>query len=354
MKAMVLKKTGRIDAGNKTADEILSENLPLEPEEMAVPVPGPDQILIKISACGVCHTELDQIEGRIEPPLLPVIPGHQPVGTVEDIGEDVTLFKKGDRAGATWIFSSCGSCRFCRESLENLCPDFKATGCHAHGGYAEYMVIGQDYALKIPDSLEDFNNIAPLMCSGAVGYRSLMLTGMENGRTLGLYGFGSAHHLVIQMAGHLFPDSEIFVFARNPDERDLALKLGAKWVGDIFDSPPREVDCAIDTTPVWKPVVYALENLKSGGRLVMNLIRKEDADKDYLLKIDYTKHLWMEKEIKTVANVTVKDGRDFIKLAAEIGLKPSITAYPLEEANRALIDVKTGRSPGSKVLKIPG
>ena len=272
------------------------------------------------------------------------------MGIVEKTGSEVTGFMKGDRAGATWIFSSCGHCSFCRRGLENLCPDFRATGCHTDGGYAEYMVIGEDFALNIPEVLGDLKSIAPFMCSGAVGYRSLMLAGMENGMSLGLYGFGSAHHLVIQMAGYLFPGSKRFVFARNPGERKLALELGADWAGDIDEVPPGKADCAIDTTPVWRPVIHALENLERGGRLVMNLIRKEDHDREYLLKLDYEKHLWMEKEIKTVANVTRKDGRDFLKLAQKIKIRPRIASYPLEEANKALFDLRSGRVPGSKIL----
>jgi propanol-preferring alcohol dehydrogenase len=351
MKAMVLKKTGRMSTYRDTGT---GKPGPLEPADLPVPRPGPCDILMKISACGICHTELDQIEGRITPPKLPVVPGHQPVGTVEETGNRVTILEKGDRVGATWIYSSCGNCSSCATGLENLCRDFKATGSHADGGYAEYMIIGQDYAHKIPDSLGDLDHVAPLMCSGAVGYRSLMLAGMEDGMVLGLYGFGSAHHLVIQMAGCLYPASKRFVFARNPGERKLALRLGADWAGDIDEKPPQKTVCAIDTTPVWRPVIHALENLEGGGRLVLNLIRKEDVDKDYLLKLDYTRHLWMEKEVKTVANVTRKDGRDFLALAAEMGIRPQITSYPLEEANKALEDLKSGKVPGSKILKISG
>jgi alcohol dehydrogenase, propanol-preferring len=354
MKAMFLNRTGRIDPGNISARPAgkTGGSMPLQLADVPVPGPGPDEILIRITACGVCHTELDQIEGRIAPPRLPVIPGHQPVGIVEDIGSRVTKFKKGCRAGATWIFSSCGVCSFCRRGLENLCRDFKATGCHADGGYAEYMVIGQDYALNIPEDLGDLESIAPFMCSGAVGYRSLVLTGMEDGMPLGLYGFGSAHHLVIQMAAHLYPHSKILVFARNPLERKLALELGAYWSGDIDQKPPFKTGCAIDTTPVWKPVLYALQNLERGGRLVLNLIRKEDTDKELLLGLDYKRHLWMEKEVKTTANVTRKDGREFLDLASRINIKARITSYRLEHANQAIADVKAGKNPGSKILRI--
>jgi len=342
MKAMILDKTSDLETSRR----------PLRLAEYPAPLPGPGQILIKIAACGVCRTELDQIEGRIKPPKLPVIPGHQPVGIVAETGKGCIKFKPGDRAGATWIYSSCGRCSFCINGLDNLCESFKATGCHHDGGYAEYMVIGEKSAHKIPESLGNLTGCAPLMCSGVVGYRSLKLTCMENGRTLGLYGFGSANHLVLQMANYFFPDSLKFVVTRNPEERVLAKKLGADWSGDIEDDTPQKLDCAIDTTPAWKPVLSALGNLKSGGRLVLNLICKEQTDKNILLNIDYEKHLWAEKEIKSVANITVKDGEEFLKTASEMKIKPEITCYELEQANDALIDLKSGKSTGSKVLKI--
>ena len=360
MKAMILKEICEInieDSNHKLSNLGNLSNLPLKTEplelvDLLIPKPGPKDIIIKVLACGVCRTEIDQIEGRIEPPKLPIILGHQPVGIVVNQGEKVTNFKIGDKAGATWIFSSCGRCKFCKSGMENLCEQFQATGCHANGGYADYMAISEDYAHKIPDSFVDLNYAAPLMCSGTVGYRSLRLTGMENGKTLGLYGFGSAHHLVIQMAKFLFPDSKIFVISRNPQERELAKKLGASWAGDIEDKTPQKLDCAIDTTPVWKPIIFALENLEKGGRLVINLIRKEEKDKEFLLKLNYPKHLWMEKEIKTVANVTRKDGQEFLSIAAEMQIKPEIQLFTLEEANRALIELKSGKGTGSKVLKI--
>jgi len=354
MKAMVLKEICEIKLEGRRRQR---EDLPLKAEpldlvDLPTPKPGLKEILVKISACGVCRTELDQIEGRITPPKLPIILGHQPVGTVEDLGTGATRFKVGERVGGTWIYSSCGHCRFCQEGMENLCEEFQGTGCHADGGYAEYMVFPEDFAHKIPDGFTDPVKAAPLMCSGVVGYRSLKLTGMEDGKTFGLYGFGSAHHLVIQMANFKYPNSRKFVITRNPAERELAKKLGADWAGDIGDSTPVKLDCAIDSTPAWKPTVYALENLEKGGRLVINLIRKEETDKDFLLKLDYTKHLWMEKEIKTVANVTRQDGEEFLDLAARMHIEPEVQEYRLEEANKALIDIKSGKIRGSKVLRM--
>jgi alcohol dehydrogenase, propanol-preferring len=332
--------------------EVKIESGPLELADVPVPVCGPEEILIKVYACGVCRTELDQVEGRISPPRMPVILGHQPVGIVAEAGASVKKFMIGDRVGATWLYSSCGKCKFCIKGFENLCEQFKATGCNANGGYAEFMVIGQDFTVKIPEYFTDLSYAAPLMCSGVVGYRSLKLCGMEDGKTFGLYGFGSANHLVLQMANFLYPASKKYVISRNIVERDLALNLGADWAGDIEESTPKKLDCAIDTTPAWKPVLYALENLQKGGRLVLNLIRKEDRDKEYLLRLDYPKHLWLEKEIKTVANVTKKDAGEFLELAARMKLRPQIKTYKLEDANLALAELKAGLSTGSKILRI--
>jgi propanol-preferring alcohol dehydrogenase len=343
MKAMVLNKISRVEEGAE----------PLELVDVPAPEPKPKEILIKVSACGVCRTELDQIEGRIDPPKLPVIPGHQPVGVVEALGEGATKFKVGDRVGAAWIYSSCGKCQFCLRGEENLCEQFKATGCDADGGYAEYMVISEDFAYKIPPRYTDLSRAAPLMCSGVVGYRSLKLSGMEDGKTLGLYGFGGAHHLVIQMVNFKFPNSKKFVLSRNPVERELAEKLGADWTGEIEDETPQKLDCAIDTTPVWKSTVKALENLERGGRLVINLIRKEEIDKEFLLKLDYARHLWWEKEIKSVANVTRQDAEEFLPLAAQAQINPEVQEFKLEEANKALVELRTGKIRGSKVLKMP-
>jgi len=344
MKTMVLKKISEVgvEGGAK----------PLELVDLPVPKPKAKEILIKVLACGVCRTELDQIEGRITPPRLPVIPGHQPVGIVEALGTEVTKFEIGDRVGAAWIYSSCGQCKFCQKGEENLCEQFKGTGCDSDGGYAEYMVISEDFAYKIPQRFTDLTRAAPLMCSGVIGYRSLRLTGMEDGKTLGLYGFGAAHHLVIQMVNFKFPNSKKFVLSRNPVERELAKKLGADWVGEIEDKTPQKLDCAIDTTPAWKPVVKALENLERGGRLVINLIRKEEIDKEFLLKLDYPKHLWLEKEIKTVANVTRKDAEEFLALATQMQIEPEIQEFRLEEANEALVELKSGRIRGAKVLRV--
>jgi propanol-preferring alcohol dehydrogenase len=354
MKAMILKNLSeiKVEGRKRQREDLPIEVEPLKLADIPVPIPGEKDILIKIAACGVCHTELDQIEGRIFPPKLPVVPGHQPVGIVEKTGVKAHKFKAGDRVGAAWIFSSCGQCKFCKNGSENLCDRFKATGSHADGGYAEYMTISEDYAYKIPDRFVDLATAAPLMCSGVIGYRSLKLSGMEDGKILGLYGFGGSNHLVIQMANYMFPNSKKYVISRNVFERELAQKLGADWSGDIDTDTPEKMDCVIDTTPVWKPVIRAMENLEKGGRLVLNLIRKEDADKDFLMQLNYPQHLWLEKEIKTVANVTRVDAEEFLSLAGKANITPEMQEFRLEEANKALVELKSGKIRGSKVLRI--
>ena len=318
---------------------------PLQMVDLQRPHPGADQILIKVSVCGVCHTELDEIEGRTAPPLLPVVPGHEVVGRVAAMGESAVRFKEGARVGVGWIYSSSGA------ADENLSPDFRATGRDANGGYAEFMVIGERYAYPIPDIFTD-EEAAPLLCAGGVGYRSLKLTGISDGDSLGLTGFGGSGHLVLQMAKHLYPNSEIFVFARSGRERDFAMELGASWSGDTSDNPPSALDAIIDTTPAWRPVLEGLRKLRPGGRLVINAIRKEPADRDLMAGIDYERDLWLEKELKTVANVTSRDIAEFLPIAAAIPIRPEVESYPLEAANTALNDLRSGHVRGAKVLLV--
>lgn len=324
---------------------------PLEYADLPAPEPGPGQIRIRVSACGVCHTELDEIEGRTPPPRLPVVPGHQVVGRVEKLGEGVAVHSVGDRVGVGWIYSACGHCQYCRSGQENLCADFRATGRDADGGYAEYLVVPDGSAIRIPSGFTDVE-AAPLLCAGAIGYRSVQLTGLANGQSLGLTGFGASAHLVLKMVQHRFPDTDVFVFARSDQERDFARDLGAVWAGDTAAIPPRKLHAIIDTTPAWKPVVAALGNLEPGGRLVVNAIRKESRDQSELLQLNYPEHLWLEKEIKSVANVTRQDIRDFLSLAAEIPVQPQTQEYSLRDANRALTELKEGRIRGAKVLLV--
>jgi propanol-preferring alcohol dehydrogenase len=332
---MLLQSTGPIG----------DDEEPLTLTEMPRPVPRDDEILIEVLVCGVCHTELDEIEGRTPPPDLPVIPGHEVVGKVIEMGARCQRFSLHDRVGVGWIHSSDGS------ETENLSDAFRATGRDVNGGYAEYMTVPEGYAYPIPGEFSDVE-AGPLLCAGGVGFRALKLAGIENGETLGLTGFGGSGHLVLQLAKHLYPQSPVFVFARSPREREFALELGADWSGDTDAEPPAAPHAIIDTTPAWRPVLAALECLRPGGRLVINAIRKEDRDSHLLAGIRYEDHFWQEKELKTVANVTRRDIAEFLPIAASIPLHVECQTYALEAANDALRDLRSGHVRGAKVLKI--
>lgn len=318
---------------------------PLRLEDLPVPTPGSGQIRVRVSACGVCHTELDEIEGRTAPPHRPIVPGHEVIGYVDEVGPQVARWQPGDRVGVGWIHHSSGG------ADENLVPEFCATGRDVNGGYAEYLLAAEDYAFPIPEVFDDAR-AAPLLCAGAIGYRALRLTGLKDGERLGLTGFGGSAHLVLQVAAHLFPHTEVFVFARDEESRRFAQDLGAVWTGHTDDRSPQPLHAVIDTTPAWKPVVAALPSLRPGGRLVINAIRKEDGDRSELLKLSYHEHLWMEREIKTVANITQYDIREFLPLAAEIPLHPRIQTYAFADANQAILDLKHRNVQGAKVLLI--
>jgi len=341
MKAMLLRELAPLTQNPQ----------PLSLADVPEPTSNEDEILMRVTRCGVCHTELDEIEGRVPPPRLPLILGHQVVGIVERAPQLQPAPAVGQRVGVAWIFSACGRCEYCLSGQENLCPAFRATGRDANGGYAQYMVVPAAFAHPIPDALSD-SEAAPLLCAGAVGYRALKLSQLQDGQTLGLMGFGGSNHLVLKMAVHQYPRSRIFVFSRNPAEREFALSLGAAWAGPIEAIPPEEMNTIIDTTPVWSADLEALKRLKPGGRLVINAIRKEATDREALQSLDYASQLWMEKEIKSVANVTRQDVREFLGLAAEAGIKPEYQEYELQEANRALQELKQGKIRGAKVLRI--
>jgi len=320
-------------------------------DTLPLPHPAPGEVLIKVSYCGACHTEIDEIEGRAIPTNLPMIPGHQAVGTVTAIGDACPEFLLGKTVGVAWIHSSCGDCRFCQAGLENLCLQFKATGLDKPGGYAEFMTAPSAFIHEVPHGLSN-RNVAPLLCAGAVGFRALKLCTLRNGESLGLTGFGASAHLVLQIARHLYPRSGIFVFARDAGDREFALELGAQWAGDTRDTPPQALDAIIDTTPAWLPIVSALAALAPNGRLVVNAIRKESADQEELEQLDYARHLWREKSIKSVANVTRQDVRSMLELAARLNLKPKTRTYPLEQAMNALLDIKSGAIEGAAVLEM--
>lgn len=333
MKAMILP---RIVCLSET-------DVPLRLVELPRPSPASRELLVRVAACGVCHTELDEIEGRTPPPRLPVVPGHEIVGHVEALGEAVTGWNVGDRVGVGWIHSSSG------QPDENLSAEFRATGRDVNGGYAEYMTVPSAYACAIPEVFSN-EQAAPLLCAGAVGYRALKLARIRDGDHLGLTGFGGSGHLVLQVARYLYPHSRVFVFARDPDTREFALSLGATWAGATDSRPPEPLHAIIDTTPAWTPVVEALANLRPGGRLIINAIRKETSDQDALLRLKYDEHLWMERQIQSVANVTHFDIEQFLPIAARSGLRPTTTSYRLEEANVALLQLRRGQVRGAKVL----
>jgi alcohol dehydrogenase, propanol-preferring len=324
---------------------------PLRLVDCPVPEPGRGEVRIAVSVCGVCHTELDEIEGRTPPPRLPVIPGHQAVGRIDRLGLGVETLQVGQRVGVAWIYSACGDCPWCNAGLENLCPQFRATGRDVDGGYAQFMVVPAASAHPVPDPLEDAE-AAPLLCAGAIGYRSLRLADLQTQLPLGLTGFGASAHLVLKLVRHQHPGLPVFVFARSRQEQDFARELGAAWAGGTEAEPPAAMQAVIDTTPVWKPVVAALRHLAPGGRLVINAIRKEDVDRELLAGIDYSRDLWLEKEIKSVANVTRADVREFLALVAEVPIRPDYQEFPLAEANRVLVELKAGRIRGAKVLRI--
>lgn len=318
---------------------------PLEARELPVPEPGPGEVLIAVSSCGVCHTELDEIEGRTAPPHFPVVPGHEIVGRVAASGPGTSRHQEGDRVGVGWIHHSTG------EKMENLAPEFHATGRDVNGGYAEYMTVPEAYAFPIPDVFDNCE-AAPLLCAGAIGYRSICLANIQNGDPVGLTGFGGSAHLVLPTLRHLYPDSSVYVFARDESARQFALELGADWAGATEDRAPQPLKAIIDTTPAWKPIVEALRNLAPAGRLVINAIRKEAGDRAALLDINYHDDLWMEREIKSVANIAGRDIAEFLPIASDIPLKPEVEVFPLEQANKALYDLKFKPVRGAKVLQI--
>jgi propanol-preferring alcohol dehydrogenase len=313
---------------------------------MDLPVPEPEtgEILVKVTACGVCHTELDEIEGRLSP-KLPIILGHEIVGRVSKLGKGASRYKIGDRVGIAWIHSACGKCELCKAGLENLCAEFQGTGCDANGGYAEYTVVNEKFAYPIPERFTD-TQAAPLLCAGAIGYRDLQLSGIKPEQRLGLFGFGASAHIVLQIAKYW--GNEVYVFTRGEEHRNLAKELGAAWTGTAQDNPPRKVNYTIDFTPVGETIPDALRVLEKGGRLVIAVIRKRTP----IPALDYASLLWDEKEIKSVANITRRDVVEFLPLAAKIPIVPEVQEFPLAEANEALILLKQGKIRGAAVLRI--
>lgn len=315
--------------------EIDSTSEPLRITEIDCPKPRADEVLLKVLFCGVCHTDLDIIEGRICISRFPLIPGHQIIAKVQSCGANVTNLQIGQEVGVAWIASACGHCEFCQSGKENLCADFKASGKDCNGGFAEFVCAKAEFVFPLPAGMAKPES-APLLCAGAVGYRAIKIAGLESDTTLGLSGFGASGQLCLKLLRALKPNREIFVFARSPIERKLALKLGANWAGEIEASPPKALGAIIDTTPAWLVVKESLKNLLPAGRLIINAISKNKQDQSSLLELDYRKHIWLEKEIKSVANVTRQDVREFLTLASKLNLSSEIHPHPLNSTNEAL------------------
>jgi propanol-preferring alcohol dehydrogenase len=332
MKAMILERQGPI------------EEKPLELVDVPVPEPGPGQVLVRVSMCGLCHTDLHTVEGDLELPKLPVIPGHQIVGTVEKLGEGVSAPGVGARVGAAWLYAACGACRFCSSGLENLCESARFTGFHVNGGYAEYVALPAGFIYELPEGFGD-REAAPLLCAGIIGYRALRLSGIKPGGALGLYGFGASAHVAIQVAVHW--GCEVLVFSRTEAHRKHAMELGASWTGTSKQMPPKMPDASIIFAPAGEIVPDALNVLGKGGTVALAGITMTE-----IPVLDYERHLYHEKVLRSVTASTREDGRELIRLAAEIPIRTKTTLFRLEEANEALWLIKESRISGAGVLDV--
>jgi propanol-preferring alcohol dehydrogenase len=331
MKAWVLHKQAAV------------ETRPLLLQELPVPRIGEGEIRVKVYACGVCRTDLHVAEGDLPLKKSPLVLGHQIAGVVDRVGERVTKFKVGDRAGIAWLNSACGDCKFCRSGRENLCPEAKFTGWDADGGYAEYITVSQDFAFRLGENLS-FVEAAPLMCPGITGYRALRLTGAKKGDKLGLYGVGPAASYVLQVAKYL--GIETYAITRSQKNKDWAARLGADWVGGYEDKLPGKFDAAIVFPPAGNLVELALSQLDSGGKLVLAAVYMTPVEvKDY-------NHLWMERSVKSMANITREDGREFLEIADKVGIKTEVEVFPFDKLPDVLILAKGGRVKGNAVIKV--
>ena len=331
MKACLLRSPARVETN------------PLEFTDLPDPVPQGDQVLVRVSACGVCRTDLHVVEGELPPRKSPVIPGHQAVGRIEKAGEAAKRFRIGDRVGIPWLHRTDGVCDYCRAGKENLCDNPTFTGYMVDGGYAEYALAPEGFVYPIPECLTDLH-AAPLLCAGIIGFRSLRLSGIEAGGKLGLYGFGAAASLAIQVARHW----NVSVYAMTRDERHqkLALEMGAVWAGGTVDEPPTKLDAAIVFAPAGEIVPAALKALKKGGTVALGGIHMSP-----IPSFDYDL-LYGERVLRSVANNTRQDGEDFLRLAAEIPIHTETELFPLRDANRALNSLKNDAIRGAAVLQV--
>jgi len=333
MKAMVLFEHAPI------------ESSPLQSRELPDPQPGPGEVRLRVHCCAICRTDLHVIEGELPRQKLPVIPGHQIVGTVDALGPGCSRLKLGQRIGIAWLRKTCGQCEYCESGRENLCEQQRFTGYHADGGYAELALVPEDFAYEIPAPFSDAE-AAPLLCAGIIGYRALQRCNLRPGGKLALYGFGSSAHIVIQLALHR--GCEVFVATRGEKHRELARQLGACWVGENPAELPVKVDSAIIFAPVGTLVPPALEKLKKGGTLAVAGIYLTDVP-----PLNYEQHLFYERDLRSVTANTRQDGQELLQEAARIPIRPQISTYGLQEANRALQDLKADRISGTGVLTVP-
>ena len=319
------------------------EQSPLGLTDVPDPIPASNEVRIRIRTCGLCHTDLHTVEGDLPLPKRPVVPGHQIVGSIDAIGSAVRALKPGDRVGIPWLYSTDGSCAYCLRHTENLCENARFTGYHVNGGYAELCVVREDFAHPLPAAFSD-ENVAPLLCAGVIGYRSYRLSGAQPGQRLGLYGFGASAHLVLQLARH--EECEVYVFTRSRAHRDLGEKLGAVWTGSAEDVPPHSLDASIIFAPAGSLVPLALKHLRKAGTLALAGITMSQ-----IPALDYDL-LYHERVLRSVANSTREDIRDFLRLAAEIPIRTEIRVYPLTDANQALQDLKHSQLAAAGVLRI--
>lgn len=332
MQAMVLQSPRPID-----------EN-PLVLIDVPAPVPGPGQLRLRVDVCGVCHTDLHTVEGELELPKLPLIPGHQIVGTVDESGAGVTRFRLGDRVGVAWLHSACGKCDFCQRGLENLCPDARFTGLHVDGGYAQYTLAEEHFAYTIPERFSA-EEASPLLCAGIIGYRALRLSEIRPGENLGLYGFGASAHIALQVARHW--GCAVYVFTRGEHHRRLAAELGAVWTGSAQNAPPVAMDASVTFAPVGSLIPLALRHLRPGGTLAINAIYMTP-----LPEMPYTT-IYQERTLRSVTNFTSQDAVEFLKIAADVPVRTEVELFPLSDANRVLQKLKRSEIRGAAALKMP-
>ena len=332
MKAMQLKHFAPI------------EQNPLALADLPIRRPEPHEILVRVKVCGVCHTDLHTVEGELPNVRLPIIPGHQIVGVVEEMGGKASRFEVGDRVGIAWLHSVCEDCGYCDRDRENLCESARFTGYHVDGGYAEFTVIPEKFAYKIPDVFSD-EEASPLLCAGIIGYRALRLSEIKPGQKLGLYGFGASAHVAIQVAVHW--GCEVYVFSRSQAHQEHARQLGAAWAGTSKDDPPEKLDASINFTPAGETVLDGLRHLDKGGTHALAGIYMSP-----IPEMDYSEYLYHERTLRSVANATRRDGEELLEVAAEIPIRTTTTAFPLEEANHALKLVKESAIDGAAILRI--